>query len=139
QRPAAQMLCAAAATHVEAMRGASGLQSGVREAAGVTRGARSFQAMNHDQMSGGLARGRLRMNEDLHAGLGIEKPRLNRERPLIEVAAPIVTGDRREVRVSKVRDEGLQTIILRWRADAGSDWAKKRGAGQGKPRPSNHG
>jgi len=56
------------------------------------------------------------MNQNLHAGFGIEEPCLNRERPLIEVPAPVVAGDGRKVRVSKVRNEGPQTIILRWQA-----------------------
>ena len=50
QRPAAQVFGAAATSHVEAMRGATGFERGLRQAARIARGAGSFQAVNHNQL-----------------------------------------------------------------------------------------
>ena len=60
QGSAAQVLRAAATAHVESMRGATGLERGLRQAARITRLAGPFQAVNQNQMGDRLAFRRLR-------------------------------------------------------------------------------
>ena len=54
----------------------------------------------------------MRMDQDLDAWLGVVKLRLDRETLLIRAAAPVVAGDGKQMRVTKVGDEGQQPTIL---------------------------
>ena len=80
ERPSGQMLGAAAASHVEAMHGASGFERGLRQAARVTGGAGSFQSMHQNQLRNRIALRRLGMDQDLDAGLGVVEFRVTGKR-----------------------------------------------------------
>ena len=57
ERAAAQVFRAAAAAHIEAMSGATGLKRGLGQATRVARSAGPFQSVNQNQMRDG-SRGR---------------------------------------------------------------------------------
>ena len=57
ERAAAQVFGAAAASHVEAMGGATGFERGLGQAARVARGTGTFQSMNQNQMGDGFDAG----------------------------------------------------------------------------------
>ena len=86
ERASAQMFGAAAAAHVEAMRGATGFERGLGQAARVTRRTGSFQAMNQNQLGHRFAGGRLRMDQHLDARLGFIELGLDREALLVQLA-----------------------------------------------------
>ena len=95
------------------MRGATGFESGLRQAARVARGAGAFQAMHQNQVRDGFGCRRLRMHQNPDAGLGVIELGLDRETPLVQLATPVVTGYRKQVRIAQKRDKGMQRIILR--------------------------
>src|SRR5258708_1376798 len=118
----AKVLRPSAAPHVVAMDGVASFESGLCQTPGVTGGAGSFQAMHHNQFSGGRGGQRLRMHQDLDAGFGFVQPGFDGEALFIQLPLPVVAGDGEEVRVSEEGDERGQETILRnlWRKKLGS-------------------
>ena len=112
ERVAAQMLGPAAASHVEAMYDESGVKHGVSKAPGVACVARTFEAMDDDDLAEWINVGSLRVDQDLDTGIGIEEAHFDWESLKIGGPPPVVAGDGGEVRIAKQRNEGLQTTIL---------------------------
>jgi len=109
---ARKVLGASATAHVKSMNGASGLESGMRQAARISRGAGPFQAMNQNQLGHRRAFGRLGIHPDLDARLGVVEFRVYREALLVELALPVVAGDGEQVGIPEKGDEGPQKTIL---------------------------
>ena len=106
------MFGAAAASHVEAMHGASCFERGLGQAARVTRGAGSFQSMDQNQLCHRLALRRLRMHQHLDARLGVVEPGCNRKAPFVQMTMPVIARDGEQVRIAKEWDERPQQTIL---------------------------
>ena len=81
-----KMFGAAAASHVEAMRGETGFERGLRQAARIARGAGSFQSMHQNQLGEGSAGRTLRMDQHLDARLGVIEFRFDRKALLVQTS-----------------------------------------------------
>src|SRR5262245_48122170 len=103
-----QVLRAPATAHVEAMRGEAEFESTIREAARVTRIARSFETMDENHVPLRLVGRKLRMYQHLDVGRGAIRDGLYR--PLVRAyrAAPEIARNRSQVRVAEQRIERNQ-------------------------------
>jgi hypothetical protein len=68
--------------------------------------------MNHDQVGHWLAGWRLGMHQHLDARFGVVEFRLHRKALLVQVAAPVVARDGKQVRIPKVWNEGPQQKLF---------------------------
>ena len=109
----AKVLRAAAASHVVAMDGVAGFESGLCQTAGVAGGAGSFEAMHQNQFSRGWSGRSLGMHQDLDAGFGFVKHGLHGKSRFIQLPLPVVAGDGEEVRIPEEWNERGQETILR--------------------------
>ena len=83
KRLAAELFCASAASHVEAVRGKAGAERGLCQAPCIARVARTFQTVDQNDLGTRFAGRLLGMNQHLHARFSLMKARLHRETLLI--------------------------------------------------------
>ena len=112
------MFGAAAATHIEAIDGASGFERGLGQATRITRGAGAFESMHQNQLRHRLALRHLRMHQHLNARLSVVELGGNGKARFVQIAMPVIARDGEQVRIAKEWDERpQQTILMRQAAD----------------------
>jgi hypothetical protein len=83
KRLAAELFCASAASHVKAVRGEAGAERGLCQAPGIARVARTFQAVDQNDLATRFAGRLLGMNQHFDARFSLVQARLHRETLLV--------------------------------------------------------
>ena len=106
----AQVLRAAAASHVITMHGVAGFESGLCQTPGVPGGARALQPMHQNQFPSGWSGWSLGMYQDLNPGFSFEKSGLHGKTFFVQLPLPVVAGDGKQVRIPEERNERGQEL-----------------------------
>ncbi len=109
---AAEMFGAAAASHVEAVGGASGLEQFMRQTLSIARLAGAFQAVDHDYFGDRWAGRTLRVDEYANARLGVIELNFNGEALGVHGPSPVIGRDGKQVGVLEEGNECSQNTIL---------------------------